>query len=175
MKVFSLTLLALLFVSCASSKKNEDVLEYSLILKIPYETLWRATQQALLNYPMNINNMDTGQLQTLFITGKHRFQPPHETQKVLPSGFQYRLNINILKGEDASKVTIAKEARLQKDFFSEPQDLVSDGFEEKSILYRIKREVLIERLLQRQMEKQQKNPPEEKPPANKDIPFFKNS
>lgn len=149
-----LVCLVLFLAACASQPdKKTGAHEYSRVFKAPYEALWRATQQALLNYPMNINNMDTGQLQTLYITGKHRYKAPHLKHKHLPSGYQYRLNISIIKGEQRSKVIVAKEARLQKDFFSEPQELHSDGFEEKAILYRIRREILIERMLKRQMSK----------------------
>ena len=144
--------ISLCLTACSSAPKNPEQ-EYSKAFNVPYESLWRATQQALLNYPMNINNMDTGHLQTLYITGKHRFKAPHLKKVKLASGYQYRLNINILKGEKRSRVTIIKQVRLQKDFFSEPKDLISDGFEEKVLLYRIKREVIIEALLKKQMAK----------------------
>ncbi len=161
MKVYVLILLLPVLANCSSMKKEGAPLYYSKRFKAPYESIWRATQQALLNYPMNINNMDTGQLQTLFITGKHRFQAPHLEKEVLPSGYRYQLNINIVKGEKSSDVTIAKKVLLQKDFFSEPEELESDGFEEKMLLYRIRREIIIEKLQQRELKKQseQKEPP----------------
>jgi outer membrane lipopolysaccharide assembly protein LptE/RlpB len=137
---------------CASRSQKDLPQDYSRVFNASYESIWRATQQALLNYPMNINNMDTGNLQTLFITGKHRYIAPHESKKILPSGFQYRLNINIIKGEKRCKVIISKETRLQKDFFSDPQELMSDGYEEKALIYRIRRELIIENLLKKQME-----------------------
>ena len=146
-------LMFLSLTACSSSSKKERALDYSRTFDAPYETVWRATQQAMLNYPMNINNMDTGQLQTLYITGKHRFKPPHKEQDVLPSGYQYRLNINIIRDEKRSRVILSKEARLQKDFFSDPREIFSDGFEEKSLMYRIKREIYIEKLLKKAMEK----------------------
>ncbi len=147
-----------LLVACSSKEKSEGKLDYSRTFKAPYEMVWRATQQALLNYPMNINNMDTGQLQTLYITGKHRYQPPHMQDAILPSGYQYRLNINIVRGEKRSRVVISKEARLQRDFFSAPEEQYSDGYEEKMLLYRIRREILIEQIMKREMEKQNPNP-----------------
>lgn len=162
MKSATLLILAIFLGACSSNSKSDDAIEYAKTFRAPYETVWRATQQALLNYPMNINNMDTGQLQTLYITGKHRFKPPHKETSVLPSGYQYRINLSIIRGEVASKVIIAKEVRLQKDFFSAPKELTSDGLEEKAIFYRIKREIFIEKLLQRQMEKQQKDQPQPK-------------
>ncbi len=81
----------------------------------------------------------------------HRYQPPHQESLILPSGFQYRLNINLVKADLMTKVIISKEARLQKDFFSDPKEMVSDGFEEKSLIYRIRREILIENLLKKNM------------------------
>ncbi|MCJ8277755.1 MAG: hypothetical protein HRT44_14120, partial [Bdellovibrionales bacterium] len=95
-----------------------------------------------------------GFLQTLYITGKNRYLPPHlKGKKIYPSGYQYRLNINIIKGKKRSKVSILKEARIQKDFFSEPKELDSDGFEEKLLIYRISREIKIENLLKKAHEK----------------------
>ena len=152
MKYFGLALI-LLFTSCSSKQKEKAPSDYSKSFRVPYETLWRATQQAMLNYPMNINNMDTGQLQTLFITGKHRYKPPHQKRSTFPSGYQYQINIQIIKGEKSSKLIVAKNVRLQKDFFSNPKELVSDGYEEKMILYRIKRELIIESVLKKQIEK----------------------
>ncbi len=144
--------LLLILPGCASfSSKPPESLDYSRTFQVPYETLWRATQQALLNYPMNVNNMDTGHLQTLYITGKHRYQAPHDRETKLASGYQYRLNINIIKGEAASRIVILKEVRLQKDFFSEPEELISDGYEEKALIYRIRREIIIEKILKKQM------------------------
>jgi outer membrane lipopolysaccharide assembly protein LptE/RlpB len=154
-KPLSLILFVLLLGGCATQEKPEADREYSKSFRVPYESIWRATQQALLNYPMNINNMDTGQLQTLYITGKHRYRAPHSDKNPLPSGYQYRLNVNIIRGEEISRVVINKEVRLQKDFFSDPKELATDGYEEKMLLYRIKRELLIEKLLKRRMEEKQ--------------------
>ena len=87
--------------------------------------------------------------------GKTSLPAPHKKDETLPSGYQYRLNVNIIKGEKASRLVILKEVRLQKDFFSDPQELVSDGFEEKALIYRIKREIIIEKILKKQMDKKQ--------------------
>ena len=54
----------------------------------------------------------------------------------------------------ATKVTIVKESNLQPDFFSDPRALPSDGLEEKAILYRIRREIEIERALAKAQKKQ---------------------
>jgi uncharacterized lipoprotein len=143
-----------LLTACATNKGTKESKEYSKVFKTNFDTLWRATQQALLNYPMNVNNMEAGFLQTLYISGKNRYMPPHlQGKKNYPSGYQYRLNINIIKGKSRSKISILKEARLKKDFFSDPIDLDSDGYEEKLLIYRISREIKIENLLKRAHEK----------------------
>lgn len=160
MKCFLLPIVPLFILAgCATDQPTNQPLDYSRTFRAKYESVWRATQTAMLDYPMNINNMDTGQLQTLYITGRNRFQAPHKEKETLPSGFQYRININLLKGDDMTKVIVQKEARLQKDFFSEPQDLISDGFEEKVILYRIKRELVLEKIMKKVADKKGKQTP----------------
>ena len=59
-----------------------------------------------------------------------------------------------LEARQATKVTIVKETQLQVDFFSDPRSLPSDGLEEKSILYRIGREIQVERALAKAQKKQ---------------------
>ena len=152
-KLITLLTIVISLNACASKNEVDDSKEYSKVFNTSFDTLWRATQQALLNYPMNVNNMEAGFLQTLYITGKNRFTAPHLKGKRLPSGYQYRLNINIIKGKKRSKISILKETRLQKDFFSAPEELASDGYEEKLLIYRISREIKIENLLKKAHEK----------------------
>lgn len=154
-RLLILPTLCILLASCASKDKGQETREFNRVFRSNFDTVWRATQQALLNYPMNINNMDTGFLQTLYITGKHRYKAPHEQKKRLPSGYQYRINVHILKSNSdrRTKVTIQKEVRIQKDFFSDPLESNSDGYEEKSLIYRIGREIKIEKKLRRAHEK----------------------
>ena len=158
MRIIICLLLASIQISCSSSKKsteNGEQQEFDSIYSASFDTVWRATQQALFNYPMNVNNMDTGYLQTLYITGKHRFRAPHKKRQKLPSGYQYRINVKILPSDNdkRTRVSITKEVRMQRDFFSAPKDLESDGFEEKSLLYRISREIKVEKVLKRAHEK----------------------
>ena len=59
-----------------------------------------------------------------------------------------------LERKAATKVTLTKDVTLQSDFFSDPKFLPSDGLEEKTILYRIGREIQIERALAKAQKKQ---------------------
>lgn len=118
------------------------------ILKASFEDVWKACQKALIQYPIRINNSDTGILQTDYVKGSKAFQSPIEKESH-SSGYRYRILLRVVKGaargDTATKVTIAKEVEVQRDFFSNPEEKTSDGLEEKVILYRIERELLIEK------------------------------
>lgn len=115
-----------------------------------FEETWKAVNFALQAYPLRISNMDQGTLETDMIRGYRIFTPPYKSETSATSE-SYRLVIRVIKGnleaKAATKVTIVKEAQLQSDFFSDPRSLPSDGLEEKTILYRISREIQIERAI----------------------------
>lgn len=154
--IFSLVVSTLLFSGCALFKENkgppptfaprEQIYHYN------FDKVWRATQLALQAYPMKINNMDLGVLETDYVKGYNVWTPPHKPN-ARSGGMSYRLIVHVVKGktdgDSAVKVTLMKELELRRDFFSEPQQLPSDGLEEKSLLYRIERELQIERALER--------------------------
>ncbi len=149
--------ISLIFLSSCASTPEPAPLSYSRVFKAKFEEVWRACQQALIKYPMRINNMDTAVLQTEYIKGRRAFRPPTK-QGEYPSSYRYRLQIRLVRGnlnpqEEAIKVTIAKDAEAKKDFFSDPKKLESDGLEENVILYRIEREIQIERVLQKVQKK----------------------
>lgn len=117
-----------------------------------YEEVWRASQLALQNYPMRVNNMDLGVLETDIIKGFSAWTPPHDPEQRRSTGLSYKLSVRVIRGnvdgKEAHKVTIKKDIQVQRDFFSNPEPRPSDGLEESVILYRIGREILIERALQ---------------------------
>ncbi len=122
-----------------------------------FEEVWRAVNLVLQPYPLRISNMDQGMLETDMIRGYHIWSPPFKSQNAA-SGETYRLTIKVIKGalanRPATKVTVVKELQLQVDFFSDPRSLPTDGLEEKAVLYRIGREMQIERALTRAQQKQ---------------------
>lgn len=121
-----------------------------------YDNVWRMAQIAMQAYPMRINNMDSGIIETESIRGYKVWTPPFKTE--LPSGgLSYYINIHIVKGmidgREAIKVSVSKNTEITQDFFSEPKKLPSDGLEEKAILYRIGRELQIEKALEKALKK----------------------
>jgi hypothetical protein len=125
-----------------------------------FDDVWRATQLALqspTSYPLRVNNMDTGILETELIKGSMTWTAPHVTEP--PSGgLAYRLVVRVIKGNvgvrHAHKVIVLKDGQMQRDFFSDPEPIPSDGLEEKVILYRIDRELQIDRALKRANKRQ---------------------
>jgi hypothetical protein len=118
-----------------------------------YEEVWRAVNFVLQPYPLRISNMDQGTLETDMIRGYRVWAPPYKSESS-SSAETYRLTIRVIKGaplqgKPATKVTIVKEMQIQQDFFSDPRSIPSDGLEEKAILYRISREIQIERAIAR--------------------------
>ncbi len=159
--IFSFSL-SLLLSACAllpAKHKSEVTGPVEQVFHASYEEVWRASQLALQNYPMRVNNMDLGLLETDVIRGfSSTWTPPHQTQN--PSGgLAYKIVVKVVKGslqqKAAQQVSVFKDVSLQKDFFSDTQKKASDGLEEQSILYRITREIQIDRAIQKSAKKSQ--------------------
>ena len=117
-----------------------------------YDRVWRAARIAMQNYPIRIDNMDKGILETDRIRAAIGWTPPHRNADA-SGGKRYYLSLRVVKGavqsRPATRVTVHKKSELQKDFFSDSKELPSDGLEEITILYRIQRELEIEKALAR--------------------------
>lgn len=129
------------------SPKGEPI---SQIFLGDYEQIWRASQKALARYPIRVNNSDTGLLQTDYIRGSKAYSPPFD-RKTFSSGYRHQISLRLAKGSaqgrSAVKVSVTKAPELQRDFFSTATSLESDGVEELVILYRIQRELDLEKAL----------------------------
>jgi len=152
---------ALMLVSCASADhpvraKRQKTVElpatYQKVFYFPYDQVWRAAQLAV-KYPIAINNMDNGTLQTEEIKGPDGFISPQVEQKP-SSGLKYQIVLSMTKGKtngnNSVRVIVRKDVEKQRDFFSEAEAIPSDGLEEKTILYRIERELLIDDALKKE-------------------------
>jgi hypothetical protein len=151
---FTLFAALLLFAGCSifqGPQKNTNKILKGMptrqrVFFATYDQVWRAAQLTL-KYPMAINNMDNGILETEFINAMEGFISPTES-KAAPSGIRYRVRLTIAKGKAESKeairVTVNKYIERKKDFFAVPEQIESDGLEEKIILYRIDRELTID-------------------------------
>lgn len=124
-----------------------------------FDEVWRAVNLVLQPYPLRISNMDQGMLETDMIRGNRVWTTPFKSD-LAASAETYRLTVRVIKGmlenRAATKVTMVKDVQVQRDFFSDPRSLPSDGLEEKSLLYRVSREIQIERALAKAQKKQNK-------------------
>lgn len=121
-----------------------------------YDSVEAALKQAMIRYPQRVDNTEAGIFETDYVRGDSRFQPAHSDQEY-SSGYRYRLLVRMVRGKagnrNAVNVQIIKKIELARDFFSEPEPLASDGLEERAILYRINRELVIGRGIQKAIEK----------------------
>lgn len=148
-------LAAALLSGCAQSTKKPDN-----ALPTPVEQVFfaepdvvdRAIAQVMVKYPQKIANLEAGVLETDYIKGDARFKPAdHEVN--YGSGYRYKILIHTVRGKTngrpAIKVQVTKAIEQQRDFFADPEHYQSDQLEENAILYRIDREIKIDRALQR--------------------------
>ncbi len=121
-----------------------------------YDEIWRAIQKSFASYPIQVNNLDQGILETDVIKGAQVWVAPYE-KSPRPANYHYVINVRVVKGNtgghESAQVMIVKHISMQRDFFSTDEELPSDGLEEMSLLYRIGRELQIERSLKRAFEK----------------------
>lgn len=121
-----------------------------------FEEVWRAINLVMQPYPLRVSNMDQGLLETDEIRGYRVWYPPHVSETA-PTAEYYHISVRVVKGNlgkrAATKVTLIKDVQYQRDFFSDSRAVPSDGLEEKSILYRIGREIQIERSLAKAQKK----------------------
>ncbi len=155
--VFSLTLLTMAsgMSACSSALIEPERIEIkdpgpkSKVVKGEFLDVWKATLITLGKYPLKAYDEETGVIETDFVKGKEAWVAPHKKQYV-PGGYRYRLQVRVFKGRKGSgltKVVIRKYQEDQKDFFSKPTKIETDGLEELTLLYRIEREVALEKAL----------------------------
>jgi hypothetical protein len=139
--------------ACVSTPLPTENKIYERVFLADYDEVWRASQQAVISYPLKINNMEQGLIQTTPLRSHVYFKPPHLSQKHA-GGYRYDLSVTILKmAPKKTKVSLEKNLQVYRDFISQPENLISDGLEETAILYRIQREIEMDRLLVKESKK----------------------
>jgi len=115
-----------------------------------YQKVWSATLLALEDYPIETENNEKGYLKTENILNNTIWKFPFDIGDSRGSA-KYTINIKLVKGTSRGrpvvKVLILKRVLLQKGFISDFQRVPSYGLEEKNILYRISREVSIDKAI----------------------------
>lgn len=134
-----------------STAKSKPKFSNLKIFYASYDNVWRAAQLAL-KYPVSVNNMDNGILETDYIKADDGFMSPDDP-KQLSSGIRYKITMILARGKvegrESVRVTINKAIEKKRDFFADPESLPTDGLEEKVIFYRMERELTIDEALKR--------------------------
>jgi hypothetical protein len=144
MRHLPLIFLQLTLLSCVSAPVPVEK-NYERKFRASFDEVWRACQQAIISYPLKVNNMEQGAIQTTMLRSHTYFRPPHIAKKHA-SGYRYTLHFNLIKNSDKeTTLSIHKKLLVYRDFISKPEDLISDGLEESILLYRIQREIEIDR------------------------------
>ena len=151
-KIFSGVLLVFALCSCAENQVIDPPIKEpeNRVYFESYDRVWRAAQLSLRKYPVKVNSIDTGVLETDFVKGDKYFTDPNDVRP--RTGLRYKITLRVVKGKIegkmAVKVTVLKTAEVQPDFFSGFKPVASNGLEEATIVYRISRFVEIDRLLE---------------------------
>ncbi|AZZ37389.1 hypothetical protein CIK05_11495 [Bdellovibrio sp. qaytius] len=162
MKLLSLLITAFLLSGCGSqtlqSESPEAIIERASQQKIfyaPYDEVWKAAH-SIIKYTIAAENQDFGVIETDYIKAVDGWLPPFRTKPQYPSS-RYKLVISFARGkkgevQETVRVTIEKKIEVFKDFISEVKTVNSDGFEEKTIFYRIERELVIAKAIKKASE-----------------------
>lgn len=134
-----------------SNRKLKSKLINLKVFYASYDNVWRAAQLAL-KYPVAVNNMDNGLLETDFIKADDGFIPPSDS-KIPSSGIRYKITMILVKGKvdgrESVRVTINKLIEKKRDFFADAETLPTDGLEEMVLFYRMERELTIDEALKK--------------------------
>ncbi len=120
------------------------------VLSASIDKVWRATQLALAEYPIHVNNQEAGVIETEFIKADQGFKTPGQEVRGARSGKRYHLLVKVYNlAPGKTKVVIRKEVELQRDFFSGREKTPSDGLEELAVMYRLERELNIDKAIEK--------------------------
>ncbi len=157
-------ILILFFIcsSCSLFKKSNSKIEKDIeintqqkVFLVSYDKVWKAAHTAL-KYTIASENQDFGTIETDYIKSVDGWQPPYAKPNS-NSGSRYKLFFTFAKGQtqgkESTRVSIEKKIEKFKNIISDTEVLVSDGSEEKSLFYRIERELIIDQALIKSTEK----------------------
>lgn len=118
-----------------------------------YESVWKAAL-TVLKYSITDQNQETGHIESDYIKASEGGWLRPDATKQPSSGIRYKILMSLVRvktesGKFGVKVTIDKRIERIRDFFSDPESLDSDGLEEKTLFYRMDRELVIDEALKK--------------------------
>lgn len=155
---FLLALITITLSSCAifdpRMDSPEEILEKSTQQRIfyaPYDNVWRAAH-SVIKYTIATENQDFGTIETDYIKSVDGWLPPYKKRPDYPSS-RYKLFFTFAKGKtngkESTRVTIEKKIESFKNIISDTQNVETDGSEEQAIFYRMERELIVTRAIEK--------------------------
>ncbi len=137
----------------SSSKLSYDVYHpISRVFHMDYDKVWKALMLTLQSYSIEEEDRERGFVRTAAVKGDSIFKLPFPNKGGGPGGTQsYMIYVYLNRGGEASspvvRVQVLKKVFARKGFIRGKQRVPSHGLEEKSILYRMMREIQIEQFI----------------------------
>ena len=143
-------LLLVLICGAALNSSVSFAKTYMKVFPTKYDRVWKSALIAMTKYPLEKNDKDSGELVTSTIAARQIFKPYNYRSR---SKEEYSLNISLEKrkyqGRKVVLVKIDKRSVVKGDFINKDRELESDGLEEEVLLYRIAREIKIDRAVEK--------------------------
>lgn len=110
------------------------------------QEVWRASLIALSSYPLEASNFDQGSIKTKVLIEEQSWKPIFRSPN---SDYIYTIDLNIFDSDYGVRVSIDKELRRKANFNRNEQIVKTEKVEEDLILYRIQRELIIDRIIKK--------------------------
>jgi hypothetical protein len=107
---------------------------------------WRAVLIALSNYPLEVTNFEQGLIKTKVLTEGEIWKPHFRSAN---PEYTYVMSINVFDSSDGTRVSIDKDLKRRAGFNRNEETLKTEKVEEDLLLYRVKRELLIDKLIKK--------------------------
>lgn len=156
---------ALCINSCSSYKQFKYVAEEfeipAKVFKTTFNETWQAVLQHMKRYDLKLQNQEAGIIKTRWIdnTLELNFSDSFGSSDAVKAA-RFKLIINVVKGfsgaKEVSKVTVYKRQLVEQDFLQGWKEVPTDGILEKTILYRIERNLYIDKSLKQIEERRAK-------------------
>ncbi len=148
----TLLISSVILPSCSSYEQFRYITEEfeipNKVFKSDYNQTWLATLQVMKKYNLELTNQEAGIIKTRWIdnTLEVNFADSFGSSDSVKAA-KFKLIINIVKGfrssREVSKVTVFRRQMIEQDFLQGWKVIPSDAILEKTIIYRIERNLQI--------------------------------
>lgn len=145
-------ILLVVFVSCSSYEQFKYITEEfeipNKVFRFDYNQTWLAVLQVMKKYNLELTNQEAGIIKTRWEdnTLEVNFADSFGSSDSVKAA-RFKLIVNVVKGfrsnKEVTKVTVYRRQMIEQDFLQGWKVIPTDGILEKTILYRIERNLKI--------------------------------